>query len=124
MPRHDRPYTIAAAHPKKSEYTLSLPNNPKTFPGFHASLLKRFIPNNAELFPSREFSQPPPILTEEGMEENMIEKIQKIPWCFLWKQYLVRWVGYGKDQDQWMSGKELEKNEALDIWERENGTKI
>ncbi|GLB33353.1 putative retrotransposable element tf2 155 kda protein type 1-like [Lyophyllum shimeji] len=46
MPRSDGPYTVIEAFPEKSEYTLRLPNNPNTFPGFHASLLKPFIPND------------------------------------------------------------------------------
>ena len=40
MPRNDGPYTIIDAFPERSEYTLKLPNNPNTFPGFHAHLLK------------------------------------------------------------------------------------
>ena len=44
MPWNDGPYTVIKSFPKKSEYTLQLPNNPQTFPGFHSSLLKPFIP--------------------------------------------------------------------------------
>jgi Integrase zinc binding domain len=36
MPRHDGPYTVTHTFPERSEYTLKLPNNPNTFPGFHA----------------------------------------------------------------------------------------
>jgi hypothetical protein len=75
MPRYDGPYTVVSAFPEKSEYTLRLPNSPSTFPGFHASLLKPFVPNDPTLFPYREFSRPPPILTDEGKEENLIDKI-------------------------------------------------
>jgi hypothetical protein len=39
-------------------------------------------------------------------------------------QYLVRWVGYDRDHDEWLSGKMLEDTEALDIWEAENGTEV
>ena len=40
------------------------------------------------------------------------------------KQYLVRWVGYDRDHDEWLSGKMLEDTEALDIWEAENGVDV
>jgi hypothetical protein len=40
------------------------------------------------------------------------------------KQYLVRWVGYDRDHDEWLSGKLLEDTEALDVWEAENGIDV
>jgi hypothetical protein len=40
MPQHDGPYTVTHTFPERSEYTLKLPNNPNTFPGFYAHLLK------------------------------------------------------------------------------------
>ena len=58
MPWNNGPYTVVKAFPDKSEYTLRLPNNPQTFPGFHSSLLKRFIPNDPTLFPDQEFTRP------------------------------------------------------------------
>ena len=120
MPRFDGPYTVVKAFPEKSEYTLRLPNNPKTFPGFHASLLKPHIPNDPDLFPDREFKRPGAIVTEDGMEENYIDKIVDERIRGRGKQYLVRWVGFGKDHDEWLSGKMLQDNEALDIWECNN----
>ena len=75
MPRNDGPYTVVKAFPEKSEYTLRLPNNPQTFPGFHSSLLKPFVPNDPTLFPDREFTRPGAVVTEDGTEENMIDKI-------------------------------------------------
>ena len=124
MPRNDGPYTVVKAFPEKSEYTLRLPNNPKTFPGFHSSLLKPFIPNDPTLFPDREFTRPGAVVTEDGTEENMIDKIVDARRRGRGKQYLVRWVGYDRDHDEWLSGKMLEDTEALDIWEAENGTDV
>jgi hypothetical protein len=124
MPRHDGPYTVIRAYPEKSEYTLRLPNNPQTFPGFHSSLLKRFIPNDPTLFPDREFSRPPAILTPDGKEEHLIDKIIDARRMGRGKQYLVRWVGFPEDHNEWLPGRELEDTEALDIWEAENGTEV
>jgi hypothetical protein len=124
MPRNDGPYTVIKAFPEKSEYTLRLPNNPQTFPGFHSSLLKPFVPNDPALFPDREFTRPGAVVTEDGTEENMIDKIVDARRRGRGKQYLVRWVGYDRDHDEWLSGKMLEDTEALDVWEAENGTDV
>jgi hypothetical protein len=124
MPRNDGPYTVIRAFPEKSEYTLRLPNNPQTFPGFHSSLLKPFVANDPTLFPDREFTRPGAVVTEDGTEENMIDKIVDARRRGRGKQYLVRWVGYDRDHDEWLSGKMLDDTEALDIWEAENGTDV
>ena len=75
MPQHDGPYTVTHTFHECSEYTLKLPNNPNTFPGFHAHLLKRYVPNDPLLFPDREPARPMPIVTEDGTEEWYIDKI-------------------------------------------------
>jgi hypothetical protein len=31
-------------------------------------------------------------------------------------QYLVRWRGYGPEDDRWLPGWELDDCEALDLW--------
>ena len=56
MPWSDRPYTVVKAFPEKSEYTLCLPNNLQTFPGFHSNLLKPFVPDDPTLFPDHKFT--------------------------------------------------------------------
>ena len=124
MPWNDGPYMVIKSFPKKSEYTLQLPNSPQTFPGFHSSLLKPFIPNNPTLFPDQEFTRPGTVVTEDGTEENMIDKIVDVHRRGRGKQYLVQWVGYDWDHDEWLSGKLLDDTEALDIWETENGTGV
>jgi Chromo (CHRromatin Organisation MOdifier) domain len=54
----------------------------------------------------------------------MIDKIVDARCRGRGKQYLVRWVGYDRDHDEWLSGKMLEDTEALDIWEADNGTDV
>ena len=121
MPRFDGPYSIVAAHPEKSEYTLRLPNNPRSFPGFHASLLKPFVPNDADAYPDRELPNPGIVVTEDGTEEVLVDKIVDERNWGRGRQYKVRWIGYGKEHDEWKARSELLKNEALDVWEREQG---
>ncbi|KAG5717653.1 hypothetical protein E4T56_gene17979 [Termitomyces sp. T112] len=125
MPRNDGPYEVIATFPECSEYTLRLPNSNRSFPGFHASLLKRHIPNNPALFPNREYARPGPVVTEDGAKDQyLIEKIIDAQQCRRGKQYLVRWVGYGPDHDEWLPGVELEDCEALDAWEAENRVEV
>ena len=81
MPWNDGPYTVVKAFPEKSEYTLRLPNNHKTFPGFHSSLLKWFMPNDPTLFPDCEFTWPGAVVMEDRTEENMIDKIVDARCC-------------------------------------------
>ena len=47
FPRYDGPYNIINEHSATSNYTLELPNNPNTYPTFHASELKPFVPNDS-----------------------------------------------------------------------------
>lgn len=121
MPRWDGPYSVIRAFPEKSEYTLRLPHSPRTFPGFHVSLLKPFHANDPESFPDRELPKPGVVVTEDGYEEVMVDKIvDERPWG-RGRQYKVRYVGYGKEHDEWRPASELKDNEALDHWERLNG---
>jgi hypothetical protein len=108
--------------PKCSEYTLKLPNNPNTFPGFHAHLLKWYIPNDPLLFPDQEPACPRPIVTEDGAEEWYINKIVDARRRGQGVQYLVCYEGYGKEHDEWRPGSEMADTDALDRWEDEIGT--
>ena len=82
------------------------------------------MPNDPALFPDHKFTRPGAIVTEDGTEENMIDKIVDTRRCGCGTQYLVIWVGYNRDHDEWLSGKMLEDTEALDIWEAGNGTDV
>ncbi|KIK33360.1 hypothetical protein CY34DRAFT_33595, partial [Suillus luteus UH-Slu-Lm8-n1] len=72
-------------------YTLDLPTHTNIHPTFHASELRRHVPNDTSLYPSRELHKPGTIVTNTGAEEWEIEHIldrrQRGRGC----QYLVRW---------------------------------
>ncbi|KNZ79504.1 hypothetical protein J132_09572 [Termitomyces sp. J132] len=59
-------YKVVKAFPEKLKYTLNLPGSMRLFPGFHASLLKQHISNNATLFPDREYLCLRPVVMEDG----------------------------------------------------------
>jgi hypothetical protein len=75
MPWFDGPFLVTRAHPEKSTYTLELPNEPDRFPTFHTSLLRKFIPNDPNLFPSHVLPQPGPVITPDGEKEWLIDQI-------------------------------------------------
>jgi hypothetical protein len=117
FPQWDGPYMVTRAFPEDSSYMLHLPNSPDTFPRYHASLLKRHIKNNAALFPSQEQERPGPVLTNVGMEEYWIEKINDERQRGQGYQYLVRWAGYAECDDLWLSQCKLVDCEVLDVWQ-------
>jgi len=117
VPRFDGPYTIETAHPELSTYTLIIPNaKPTTCRTFHSSQMKPWTANDDELFPSRASQPPGPIITEDGLEEYFIDSIIDEKRCGRGWRYLVRWVGFGPEHDEWKSGTEVDDCEALDRW--------
>ena len=107
MPWFNGPFMVTDTFPAHSVYTITMPNTPKTYPSFHMSLLKPFILNDPNLFPSQSWVHPGTVVTEKG-EEWFIE-------CIIdeWKwgrgyQYLVWWVREGLETEVWLPRTELE----------------
>ena len=76
FPRHDGPYRVTKAFPETSTYHLEIPNAPPNFCfTFHVSQLKRYVPNDQELFPGRELPRDRPVLLPNGQEEHVIKEI-------------------------------------------------
>jgi Chromo (CHRromatin Organisation MOdifier) domain len=50
------------------------------------------------------------------MQEYFVEKIIDACKCEHSMQYLVRWLGYGPEEDQWLPCSKLVDNMALDDW--------
>lgn len=120
IPRYDGPYEIVNAHSETSNYTLDMPNSPNTFPTFHAGVLKKFVSNDPQLFPSRELNKPEPVIVD-GEEEHFIEAIVDERRRGRGYQYLVSWVGEGPEQNRWIAGSGVNDTEALDIWLKKMG---
>lgn len=116
MPRFDGPYTIADINHDASTVTLDLPTTAKLCPTYHTSEILPYNENDCTLFPSRELARPGSIVTENGVEEYYVDKIIDARKRGRGMQYLVRWLGYGPEEDEWLAGSELADNAALDDW--------
>jgi RNase H-like domain found in reverse transcriptase/Integrase zinc binding domain/Reverse transcriptase (RNA-dependent DNA polymerase) len=119
MPRYDGPYIIIDTHLDASTVTLDMPNAPNLFPTFHTSHIKPWRPNDDEKYPSRTLDSPGPIIID-GIEEFLVDSIidhRKIGRGF---RYLVHFQGCGSEDDRWIAGREMEDNEALDVYQKKH----
>jgi hypothetical protein len=116
MLRYDGPWEILESRPETSTYKLDLPNYTNIFPIFHASQIKPFTPNDDDSFPSRKNAEIPPPVLVDGELENYVERILDYKKIHRKPSYLVRWVGFGPEHDEWLPASMLEDNEALDRW--------
>jgi len=116
MPCYDSPYTIVDTDEQHSTVTLDLPNSTNIFPTFHMSQVIPYIESDTGKFPSRHFEEPDPIVTEDGNEEQYIDKILDASRHGRGYQYLIRWCGFGHEHDEWLPGSKLEDCKVLDIW--------
>jgi hypothetical protein len=114
FPRWDGPFRVTHSHPEASTYTLDIRSN--AYPVYHASELKAHLANDPVLFPGREFSQPGPVLTANGLEEHLIDEIIDSRRRGRGWQFLVRWVGYPPHHNEWLPAIDLKDCEALDLW--------
>jgi len=100
MPKWVGPYAVLAKAGTVS-YKLKLPDNMRIHPVFHTSLLKPWK--------SSERHQVPPAPVEvEGEEEYEVEEVLRHePARGGKKKYLIKWVGYGPEYNEWKSEEEL-----------------
>jgi hypothetical protein len=115
MPRFDGPYIIIDVHENASTVTIDMPNAPNLFPTFHMSNVKPWLPNDDQKYPSRTLDQPGPV-DVNGTQEYVVHSILDHRKIGKGYRYLVHFQGYGSDNDRWIAGRELENNEALDIY--------
>ena len=116
MPCFDGPFTVTCSHLGTFTYTLELPNKPNCFPTFHASLLHPLIPNDNTLFQGHKLLQPGPVITSVGQKEWLIHNIIDEWVCGHSMQYLVWWVSWGDEENQWLLGHEVAEMLALNKW--------
>jgi hypothetical protein len=86
-------------------YELDLPVTMKIHPVFHVSKLRKYIPNDPEMFPTREHVIRPPPDMVDGQEEFEVEEIvdKRIRRTRRNQvtEYLVKWKGYPTSDNTW-----------------------
>lgn len=65
-----------------------------------------------------------PIVTENALEENIMDRIVDAKILRKKKFYLVRWRGYGAEDNEWIPEADMGNTEALDIWESQHGKEV
>jgi Chromo (CHRromatin Organisation MOdifier) domain len=116
MPKFDEPFKILVINELASTITLELPPSSKTHSTFHTFQILPYKENDANLFPSREFAKPTPIMNEDGDKKYFVwDNINERRSGQSYK-YLVKWKGYGDKENRWLPQSKLEDTEALDIW--------
>ena len=86
----------------KVAYQLKLPSTYKIHPVFHVSQLEpRRI---SERFPRKEETPPPPVEPIEQGDSDIweVEKILGERKRYRRKEYLVKWMGYGTEENSWI----------------------
>lgn len=80
----------------KYAYKLELPKTLKVHPVFHVSLLS---PTAHDPLPGQISGPPPPLQTEDDDPEYEVERITGSQWVDGEVHYIVRWKGYGPEDD-------------------------
>ena len=97
----------------RSAYHLKLPASfSKTHPVFSVTLLCPFEGDSiAE--PQEHHPPPPPPIVRDSVEEYKVEKILN-SWILHRKvEYLVRWKGYGVEEDEWRLVRDVQGSKQL-----------
>jgi hypothetical protein len=121
FPRNDGPWEVVRSNPDKSSYTLDLKGS-KVNPTFHASKLRRYVPNDADRFPQRDLKKPGPVLGLDGDADaeykidKLVDERKRRAGRKTHHEYLVRWDGYDESNDTWQARSELLDTEALAKW--------
>ena len=92
-------------------FKLKLPKRlDRIFPVFHVSLLEPFEENP---FPNRKTEPPRPIIVDEE-EEYAVEEVVDSRQTSDGVEYLVKWQGYGAEENSWEPKENMEECEAVD----------
>jgi len=97
---------------KSSRDSLDMPRSPELFPSVQTLLITPRHLNNTALFSDRVRTNRGAFMTDYGEIDCIVDERKRGRGY----QYLVRWVGEGRENDLWLPRTELEDCEALHKW--------
>ncbi len=99
-------------------YKLLIPAGIKIHPVIHVSQLKRYV--STSKYTSKPAQLPPEIV--EGHQEFEVEKIFDKRIRYKRAEYLVKWVGYGEEDNSWLPHWKLDNSgELIREFEKRDG---
>ncbi|GAA5857701.1 hypothetical protein JCM9279_006410 [Rhodotorula babjevae] len=106
------PFPILEVDAAHSTCTFDLPSHMKVHDKIHSSRLRPWYPNDNSRFPSRAFSDPPPVIgaTDDPDAEYEVDKIVAEKTLHGRVKYKVRWLGWSAQWDSWLDRDELLKS--------------
>ena len=94
-------------------YEVELPPTSRTHNVFHVKLIKKYIPSNEK---DKHVIIPPPIRVDGEQHGYEIEEILDVRKKNNGFQYLIKWVGYGTEDNSWETRTSINDNELLRDW--------
>jgi hypothetical protein len=89
----------------RNAYGLKLPASfGRTHPVFSVVLLR---PHKEDPIPERHNPPPPPPIVKDGIPEYEVERVLDSRLFRGRLEYLIRWKGYGAEEDQWRPAKDV-----------------
>jgi hypothetical protein len=110
-PKFLGPYTVRRVV-NPVTYELKLPPTLKIHPVFHVSLLQPWN-EDVEFDHPDPHNCPPPVVPEDNqyrVEALTDKRVRRVGRNRYITQYLVRWKGYGCDEDSWVNAKDIESS--------------
>jgi hypothetical protein len=62
-----------------------------------------------------------PVVDVDGVAEHFVDRILDAKRVGRGWKFLVRWIGFGPDHDEWIAASKLSENAALDVWYASGG---
>ena len=103
QPKWSGPFIVTQYWPNQDNIQLELPADWKIYNIFHTSLIKPYIENDDQRFPSRKNTRPPPVPEADPQEDIYeVEAIRNHKTIRGYPYYLVKWTGWPESDNSWV----------------------